>query len=143
MRNKSGKMNVRNLSSRAVGVLATCLVGIAVVLGPVGLTLAADTWFDDWNDANDVNPPLNWEHSAAFPGLYDASSGDYLLAGQDLQEGIGFADNDDEIIRVILDLLGRVIIVGGGRSTVLPHGLHIARYNILRSQLDKDLGSDQ
>jgi hypothetical protein len=101
MRNKSGKMNVWNLSSRGVGVLATCLVGIAVVLGPAGLTLSADTWFDDWNDANDVNPPLNWAHSAAFPGLYDASSGDYFLAGLDLQEGIESADNDDEIISAI------------------------------------------
>lgn len=101
MKSASGKW-VRGLVPRSkLWALATCLVGIGLLLGPAGLVPAADTWFDDWSDGNDDNPPLNWAQSAAFPGLYAPSSEGYLLAGLDVQEPIGFADNDDEILATV------------------------------------------
>lgn len=90
---------VRRMSVVAAAAVCVALVCLA---GPAG---AVDNWFDDFNDGNATDGnPLTWSPDPptglgqVFPGTYDASSGDYLLAGNDLQGGLGLFDNDDEVL---------------------------------------------
>jgi len=96
-------MTCFGLVQRQLVVTASALA-LAVVCLP-GSARAIDNWFDDFNDGNATDgSPLAWSPDAVtgigqvFPGTYDASSGDYLLAGQDLQGGLGLFSNDDEVL---------------------------------------------
>ncbi|MCA9231246.1 MAG: hypothetical protein KDA57_11380 [Planctomycetales bacterium] len=70
---------------RFAGLVAAVAVAIWGVQGN-----AAD-WYDDFSDGNTNSPPVTWTHNpvGAFPGSYDASSGDFIL-------GPTNAGNDDE-----------------------------------------------
>ena len=125
MKCESERVGNRGSSRRAWRPFVAGLAGAVLLYGLcAALASAADTWFEDWSDGNDVNPPLNWEKSELFPGLYDASGGNYLLTGQDIQDPIGISDNDDEILSAIagsgddfISLQAKCLCVLGAGST--------------------------
>jgi len=88
------------------GVLASAVPAQA---GAPGVT----SWFDDFNDGNATDgSPMTWDPNPRvslpavgfagepFTGTYDASSGDYLLAGEDTQlfASEGLIQNDSELL---------------------------------------------
>ena len=100
MTSESEKRHGRVGALRNWRMLAAGLAVVVVAFGCLAGAALADGWYESWDDGNDVNPPLDWEHTPMFSGLYDPSSGNYLLAGQNLQEAItgGLIDDDDEIL---------------------------------------------
>ena len=65
---------------------STCTVAVAGLLtAALCVGASADTiFFDDFNDGNATDgSPVTWVPVPGFPGTFDASSGDYLLAPSD------------------------------------------------------------
>ncbi|MFV2066851.1 MAG: PEP-CTERM sorting domain-containing protein [Pirellulales bacterium] len=88
--------------------LTLLAAGTSAFWGPAQAGAQVTSWFDDFNDGNATNgSPMTWDPNPhvrvpligiderAFPGTYDASSGDYLLAGEDEQIAV---DIDSEIL---------------------------------------------
>ncbi len=79
------------LSPRLVGSV------VAVVFYAWGLQGHAVDWFDDFSDGDAGPSPVQWTASPAFPGDYDASSGDYILT----PTGVQGASEDETLISVV------------------------------------------
>ena len=61
------------------------LTALAIVVGSTSPIQAAG-WFDDFNDGNATDGnPVTWQPNlvGAFPGTYDATSGDYMFSNTD------------------------------------------------------------
>lgn len=64
-----------------------------VVAPPAAL---AAGWYDSFNDGNAQDgSPFTWDITAATPGVYSATTGDYLLSAPGDPDGEGGADFDD------------------------------------------------
>jgi hypothetical protein len=67
---------------RPRSVLLHSLIALLLAIG-IAPVARAVSWFDDFNDGNaEDGNPVTWTHneSGFVPGIYDASSGDYILS---------------------------------------------------------------
>jgi hypothetical protein len=84
------------------------VIATAILLALSSLSHSETVFFDDFNDRDaEDGDPVEWVPVPGFPGTFDASSGDYVLAPSEraIVTGVPAFELDDVSIRTQVSVL--------------------------------------